>query len=338
MKLRIQWWNWLLAAGLVAGMSGACHRSSEPKLDPLQEKAEEHYQAGRRLFLSCNPGNYPAAAREFEQALALWNDYPEALAALAETYSMWRGFSLTQDEFDQAYKFAQRSLRLNPQLAGGYRALADLLRHRNDREGALSQIETAIQLDPRDAENYYVKGSILISTDLKQARENLAHAMDLNPELAKTYFNLGTVFQQLKEYDNAEKSLLRYQALVPDDVAGYTSLGILYLEMGRKQDAEVQFQKVITRGKDQAWEKPWKYMAYLKLSGLALENMHDSRLALDYMGKALEINPESAEAYYQRGLIFLSKGDKRKAREDLEKAVRLKPEFPEALAALAEMR
>ena len=338
MKPRIQWWSWIAAVSLLVGMTGACHRSSEPKLDPLQEKAQEHYRAGRRLFLSCYPGNYQAAAREFEQALALWSDYPEALAALAETFSMWRGFSLSESEFDQAYKFAQRSQRLDPRLAAGYRALADLLRHRGDLEGALSQIDTAIQLDPLDAESYYVKGSILISTNLEQARDNLLRALRLNPELAKTYFNLGAVFQQLQEYDNAEKSLLRYQSMVPDDAAGYTSLGILYAEMGRKQDAQTQFQKVVTKAGDQAWEKPWKYMAYLRLGELAWENDHDTHRALAYLDKALEINPESAEAYYSRGLIFLQKRDKKKAREALEQAILLKPDFPDAQAALAKTR
>lgn len=328
---------WL--ACLALGLAGACKRPEAPqKLDPLQEKAQEHYLAGRRLFLSCYPGNYPAAAREFEQALALWDDYPEALAALAETFSMWRGFALAEKEFDQAYQLAQRAQRLNPRLAAGYRALADLLRHRHDLEGALSQIDTAIQLDPLDAENYYVKGSILATTDLEQARRNLLHALELNPELAKIYFNLSAVYQQLKEYDQAEQSLLRYQSMVPKDVSGYAALGFLYLETGRTTEAKAQFQQVLTQASGQAWEKPSKYLAYIQLSELALTNEHDLNQGLLWINKALEINPEGAEAYYRRGLIFLRKGDKKQAKQDLEKALQLVPDFPEAKQALAKLR
>ena len=333
-----RWRLYVWPVAVAIGMLGACGKSGDPKLDPLQEKAQEHYLAGRRLFLTCSPHNYPLAAREFEQALALWDEYPEGLAALAETYSMWRGFSLTDDEFNQAQKFAQRAIRLNPKLAAGYRAQADLLRHRRDFEGALGQIDTAIQLDPRDAENYYVKGSILIATKLEEARDNLARAMSLNPDLAKTYFNLGTVLQQLKDYPRAEKTLLSYQKMVPDDIAGYTSLGMLYHEMGRMEEAKAQFEKVITKGGSEPQEQVWKYKAYLTLGEMAAEQKEGYDQALSHYDLALKIFPESGDAYYGRGLIFLKKGDKKQAREALEKAVQLKPDFPEAKAALAKVK
>jgi len=331
-------WICFLPAIVAVGMLGACSKSSEPKLDPLQEKGQEHYLAGRRLFLTCNPHNYPLAAREFEQALALWDEYPEALAALAETYSMWRGFSLTDEDYKQGEKFAQRAIRLNPKLAAGYRAMADLLRHRRDYEGALSQIDTAIQLDPRDAENYYVKGSILISTQLPEARDNLMQAMKLNPDLAKSYFNLGTVLQQLKDYPRAEKTLLAYQKMVPEDVAGYTSLGMLYYEMGRLDEAKTQFEKVITKSGQDPQEQIWRYKAYLTLGEIAAQNKDQYDQALSYFDQALKIFDESAEAYYERGLIFLKKGNKKQAREALGKAVQLKPDFPEAKDALAKLK
>jgi len=328
----------ILPAVVTLGLLGACSKSSEPKLDPLQEKAQEHYLAGRRLFLSCNPHNYPLAAREFEQGLALWDEYPEALAALAETYSMWRGFTITDEEYNQAEKFSQRAIRLNPKLSAGYRAEADLLRHRHDYEGALGQIDTAIQLDPRDAENYYVKGSILITSKLEEARDNLSQAMKLNPDLAKTYFNLGTVLQQLKDYPGAEKTLLLYQKMVPDDIAGYTSLGMLYQETGRTDEAQVQFEKVITKGGQNPQEQLWKYKAYLMLGEIVGEKKGNYDQGLAYFDQALKIFAESGDAYYGRGLIFLKKGDNKEARAALEKAVQLKPDFPEAKAALAKLK
>jgi tetratricopeptide (TPR) repeat protein len=338
MNKSIRWWRYVLPAALAVGLLGSCSKSGEPKLDPLQEKAQEHYLSGRRLFLTCNPHNYPLAAREFEQALALWDEYPEAQAALAETYSMWRGFYLTDEDYKQAEKFAQRSIRLNPKLSAGYRALADLLRHRKDSEGALSQIDTAIQLDPRDAENYYVKGSILISTKLPEARDNLMQAMKLNPDLAKTYFNLGTVLQQLKDYERAEKTLLDYQKMVPDDVAGYTSLGMLYYEMGRLDNAKAQFEKVITKSGQDPQEQVWQYKAYLTLGEIAAKNKDQYDQALSYFDQAIKIFDESADAHYERGLIFMKKGDKKQARQALEKAVQFKPDFPEAKDALAKLK
>ena len=104
----------------------SCTERKGASADPLKEKAQDKYAEGRRLFLTCDPNRYSQAAQLYEDALLYWEDYPEALAAWAETMSSWYGFLIPEPLFQEAYMKAQRAIRLAPELDGGYRAMADL--------------------------------------------------------------------------------------------------------------------------------------------------------------------------------------------------------------------
>ncbi len=331
-----------MTAIFVFAVSGlACCKGSddEPKLDPLQEKAQEHYLKGRRLFLTCDPNNYPLAIEEFQQALAYWDEYPEALAAFAETYSMWRGFSLTEQQFGEAYRNAQRALRLNPELAAGYRAIADLYRHRLEIDRAQRQIETAIQLEPDNAENYYVLGSTLLSTDPEQALKALIKAASLNPDLPKTYYNLAAAYHLLNDLENAEKAMLHYQKIVPNDPSGNTELGLIYRDMGRIEDAVKQFQQAVTQPYSaRPWERQWLHRSYLQLAEIYFEHYKDYGKALDFLLKAEEVIPNNLEVAYYTGLTYQRMGLKENAAQFFEKALAINPDYTPAQEALKNLK
>jgi len=56
--------------------------------------------------------------------------------------------------------------------------------------------------------------------------------------------------------------------------------------------------------------------------------MNDEKKALDYFTQAIEKNPNHFEAYYFRAKLFLSQGDKVKAKQNLEVIVTMKYDEP----------
>lgn len=64
------------------------------------------------------------------------------------------------------------------------------------------------------------------------------------------------------------------------------------------------------------------------LSQMAFEAYRngDKKLAFSYMNEAIQGNPSSAEAYFARGILYLSEKDKKKALADLQKAKDLHPD------------
>ena len=61
-------------------------------------------------------------------------------------------------------------------------------------------------------------------------------------------------------------------------------------------------------------------------------------MALADYEKVLHQRPRDAEIYYNRGLMYYSRGDRAKAVRDFQTAVSLKKDFPEAVAALKRAR
>lgn len=325
----------ILAVMLVALFSAAalsgCDRKSADAADPLKKLARERYAEGRRLFLTCDPNNFPAAIKAFDDALASWEDYPEALAAWAETVSMWYGFRLNQDVFEQAYVRAQRAIRLAPESDMGYRAMADLFRHFRDpetgkaaNEEAMKSIERALAIAPDSAENLYVKGSILLATNPPAAIKVLEEALRLNPELAKIYFNLASAYQlagdminfsepnsdpakqeervaKAKEYyAKAIKHLEIYQRLVPADLGGYTSLGIIYIHDQQFEKAEEVLKKAVGANvSPDPSQVELRALAYVYLAQIADQHHQDLNRSRDYLERAREANPFDSQIYKQ---------------------------------------
>jgi len=332
--------KWIIFWGLVI-FSFACKQGVETASQPLQEQAKEHYLKARRLFLTCNPDNYLKAIEEYNLALEYWDEYPEALAGLAEAISMWRGYSISEEEFGKAYQYAQRALRLNPDLADGYRAMADLFRHRRDYERALRLIETAIELDPDNAENLYVKGSALLAINPQEAARVLIEAQKLNPELPKIYFNLASAAQKLGEYDRALSLLEKYQKMVPSDISAHCSIGMVLLSK-RSQESDPEIKKqlldqaiekfktvsALANIKKKPWQTSWVLLSYKTLANIYLEDKQ-YQTALDWLKKAEGITDQDPHIYYLYGMVYKAQGKKSLAKKYLKKALELSPDSEE---------
>ncbi len=328
-----------LAAACVLCLAGDCS-DKEPKeeVDPLVQQARLKYAEGRRLFLTCDPNNYEKALALFEDALAYQEEYPEAMAAWSETISMWYGFMLPEEIFQTAYMRSQRSIRLDPELDMGYRAMADLFRHRRDPETgeldndyALEVIERAITINPNSAENLYVKGSIYLSRDPDKAAEVLEKAKRLNPNLGKVYFNLAAAHQTVADqrytaaaerggdipedvvrevrdlYRTAVDYLDTYQKLVPGDLGGYASRGIILMRLSSIMpdgpeknemiaEAEKNFQQAVGRDqKPDPSQMKWVVFGYYYLAKIEMGIKNDPEAALDYVERGIEFAPRNID-------------------------------------------
>jgi len=325
----------ILALILVAIFSGAacqgCKNTSADTEDPLKKMARQRYAEGRRLFLTCDPNNFPAALKAYEDALSSWDDYPEALASWAETVSMWYGFRMSQEIFEQAYVRAQRAIRLAPDNDMGYRAMADLFRHYHDPETgklandeAMKSIERALSINPNSAENLYVKGSIMLASDPEGAIKVFEQALRLNRDLAKIYFNLASAYQMVGDkvvygpkdpdpakqaerekaadanYLKAIKLLGIYQHMVPDDLGGYTSLATIYLHQKNYVEAEKALQQAVSQNlTPDPSQTQWRGQAYVYLAQIADQYHHDLKLSRTYLERALNANPYDPQIYQQ---------------------------------------
>ena len=74
---------------------------------------------------------------------------------------------------------------------------------------------------------------------MRKPSKTLDRAIDLNPDFADAYSNLGLVYERKGDHEEAIKNFDRAIDLNPNDVAAYNNRGIAY---GRKGD----YEKAIT--------------------------------------------------------------------------------------------
>ena len=153
-----------------------------------------------------------------------------------------------------------------------------------DLDGALSELNEAIRLDPQSAFAYYNRGVIW------GARQNLDRA--------------------ISEYDQAIKFEPKY-------AVAYVNRGLAWHNKGNSDRALADFDKAIALKP----EPGIGALAYLN-RGLVKVNTDVDTAIADY-SRAIELNPNIAQAYSNRGEAYRLKRDFDRATGDLDHAIRL---------------
>src|SRR5262249_36706532 len=106
-----------------------------------------------------------------------------------------------------------------------------------------------------------------------------------------TYYNLGTLFFQLKRYDEAMEMYKKASQLTPTDPRGWAALGDLYRRVPKSEDAmreayshaiELYEKELLVNPRD-AWN--WARLAVCRV-------VSDKKLALKAIREALLLSPE----------------------------------------------
>ena len=140
-------------------------------------------------------------------------------------------------------------------------------------------------------------------------------AIELKPDYAKAYNNLGSAYDDQGNYTKAIQSYEKAIELDPDYAAAYYNLGIAYNTQGNLTKAIQSYEKVIELDPDDA-------DAYYNL-GIAYNTQGNLTKAIESYDKAIELKPDYAGAYWNRSIAKDSLGDKSGGMEDTKKAARL---------------
>jgi tetratricopeptide (TPR) repeat protein len=192
------------------------------------------YQAGVLLLEKYNRREGPDA---LEKALAINPNAAEALAAKGQ-------YAFQRFEFKDAEQFAERALKINPRLPEGLRLLADVHLAAGDAEAALRELEAARSVNPRDERTLGRVAACLRL--LRKAGEADALAKEVeafDPRPAVFYYELGERLEDRRRFADAEACFKRAAELRPNLPGPSNSLGLLYMRLGREQDAAGLLEK-----------------------------------------------------------------------------------------------
>ncbi|NER26918.1 MAG: tetratricopeptide repeat protein, partial [Symploca sp. SIO1C4] len=180
----------------------------------------------------------------------------------------------------------------------------------------INSYQQAIQLNPNDAVAYYNLGIALRQQGkLDEEIDSYQQAIQLNPNYANAYNNLGVALSEQGKLDQAIDSYQQAIKLNPNDADAYNNLGIALRQQGKLDQAIDSYQQAIKLNPNDA-------VAYYNL-GIALSEQGKLDEEIDSYQQAIKLNPNYANAYYNLGVALSEQGKLDEAIDSYHKALSL---------------
>lgn len=324
------------------------------------EMAPEDYEAPLLIGLAyANSARPDQAIPALEAASRLAEEKaicdPAPLLVLAGLY--WQ-----QNDYDRAIATYQKALAIDPANADVHYILGRTYLLQERLEEAIAALRQAVALRPDDVQSLEALGqSYLAEAAWAEALAVYQHLAELRPQEASVYLAMGDAYSrlgrledaaaayqrateleasanaftllglmkvQLGDIDGATASYRQALALDPNHAAAHQSLGNAYQMQGNPAEAAAEYRTAIALAET----------AFLQIQlGTVLGRLGRGDEALAALARALELDPQAAEAYNQIGLIYANQGDLAQAEAAYRAAIDLDDAVPLYHFGLAQM-
>jgi len=278
------------------------------KLDPKSSQYHRELgealadQAGNVSFLK-QLGFARRVRSEFDTALALAPKDPDNLFDQLQYYMEAPG--VVGGDKRKAEQIANEMVSIDP--ARGYLALAFIARKQKEDSKLEGLYQKAVESNPRNSEvqirlaAFYADAKRM---NLPSAEKHARDAVEFFPDRVEGYRWLALTLVLEKRFDDAAKLLSRAEGAIPDDLSPFYYAARALLRDGTDMPkAESYLQKYISQTKEPE-------------AGA----------------------PSLAAAHWSLGLAFEKEGRKSDARNEMETALRLKPDFEPAKKDLKRLK
>jgi tetratricopeptide (TPR) repeat protein len=135
----------------------------------------------------------------------------------------------------------------------------------------------------------------------QRAREDFKRNLEaatLNPADASAHYNLGLIYQQRRQYEEAKASFARAIEIDPEETDAHYQLGRIAREEGRLGEAINHFDAVVSRNPEHSQSEAWREIGWTYFQAGQYE---DARTAFE---RFIEKRPSDAEGRYRYGLTL----------------------------------
>ena len=229
--------------------------------------AYESFYRGLEYYRRSSKSSNTQARQMFEKAIELDPRFSVAYVFLGHTYRREWLYRWSQDPqtMERAFELAQKAIELNDSSIYAYELLGYiyLLKDRQ-HEQAIAVADKVIALDPNYAGGYGLLAEILSFAGRPEEVIGLMEkAMRLNPRYPAIYlFWLGNAHYQMGRYDEAIAALNSAVIRKPNHLPTHLFLAASYVELGQKEEAQAEVAEILRispdyRSGSKSWA-PWK--------------------------------------------------------------------------------
>jgi tetratricopeptide (TPR) repeat protein len=219
---------------------------------------------------------------------------------------------LEKGEYNGAITNYIQALQIKTNDAEIYYKCADARYHLGDYRGAIEDLNQAIKVNSNDIKVYFLRGVIRYQRGDKQGSiEDFSQVINLNPNYTKAYTRRGNSRYELGNYQGAIEDFTQAININPHDAVAYRNRADARYQLGDKQGAIEDYAQAIKINPD-----------------YAVNNLGNMRYLLEenqVLSQAIEIIPNDAVAYKNRGNTHYGKEDYEEAIEDFTQAIKLNP-------------
>jgi len=225
--------------------------------------------------------------------------------------------------------FYTKALAASPNAADMHNNLGNYYWERGDLNGAATQWEQAVKLQPDATYTLDNLGLLRINQNrFAEAVVFFRRSLAITPHDAAAYTGLGEAYQKMNMLSQAEQALLEAIRLAPLDIRPQLHLAELYFSEGKFDLAAQRYQASIRALPS--------LRGYFGL-GLAEWARNDTAKAEQAFKMARAFNPGAARPYFMLGLLYGASGRTAQAIQEYQAGLKIDPKNKIALNALAKL-
>ncbi len=214
----------------------------------------------------------------------------------------------------------------------------------------------------RTAQKYFREGrDFRLRGEPQRAIEQLTKAIELDPVLLDAYLHRGIAYYEIGDIEHVLSDLDLVILHAPDTPAAYYWRSRAYLEMGKTDLALEDIDEAIELDPDEPADPLLRGVVHLRREeydaavedatravqlgfeedgyrnrAIAFAKMGNKQAAIEDWTRVVALNPDSAIAYCQRGMLWEKTGQMERAISDLKTGLENKNALPESLKVESE--
>lgn len=231
------------------------------------------------------------------------------------------------EQFKTGIKIYPGTADCNEQLGIAYDNLYPFYPNEQYRDTAERYYLRALEIVPsKAATNSNVAKIYFDRGEIQKAKKYYLNAIKYDPLFADGYFNLGSCYGMLGMYDSSFYNYRKCLTFTPDRAECYTFMGLNYANINNIDSSIAMYNKAIQINK-------YSHNTYI-LAAKTYIGIGELDKADKVIEEALDVNPFNGEAFFVKGLLALYRGFSKEnqdiAIKHFTKCIELAPEVAEA--------
>lgn len=240
-------------------------------------------------------GDVEKAVFVLTKAMALDNKNPAVYNALGDAYYFGQAFPAAIENYNRALQLS------NNKNAAAFYGLGNVYFRQRSFQDALESYQESVKADENFSDSYFMIGRILfLGESYGGAAEAFQKYSQLKPgtQTGNSYF--ARTKYALGDLDEAERLLNEVLKVDPDNALAFKYLGYIETDKKNYDKALEYFAKVP--------EEDMEAEDFVKIAKI-YNDKEQITLAYSYLDKAIELDKENPEIYYEYGIIQFNNKD-----------------------------